>query len=208
MEGFEYSGMKCGIYTKQITDMLDIETQCKEIGLTPICIWSQHNKEHPLNDEQKEFLDYLIDTGEIKDPYNVMIFNKSMETGVNIKDDNVDLCIVNSTNPTEQIQSRGRFRKDLNLVVVKTTKEMLPPLTITLKEDKLNKWYTKEELKELCDSLNIKNSRSKLIGGRAFLQILDDSGYMVTKSRKRVNGIQQMYYMIEIKRRRKRIKKR
>ena len=36
MEGFEYLGMKCGIYTKQITDMLDIETQCREIGLTPI----------------------------------------------------------------------------------------------------------------------------------------------------------------------------
>ena len=131
-----------------------------------------------------------------------------METGVNVKDDNVDLCIVNSTNPTEQIQSRGRFRKDLNLVVVKTTKEMLPPLTITLKEDDLNKWYTKDELKELCDSLNIRNSRGKLIGGRAFLQILDDSGYMVTKSKKKVNDVREMYYMIEIKRRRKRIKKR
>ena len=120
----------------------------------------------------------------------------------------MDLCIVNSTNPTEQIQSRRRFRKDLNLVVVKTTKEMLPPLTITLKEDDLNKWYTKDELKELCDSLNIRNSRGKLIGGRAFLQILDDSGYMVTKSKKKVNDVREMYYMIEIKRRRKRIKKR
>ena len=207
MEGFEYSGMKCGIYTKQITDMLDIETQCKEIGLTPICIWSQHNKEYPLNDEQKEFLDYLINTGEIKDPYNVMIFNKSMETGVNVKDNNVDLCIVNSTNPTEQIQSRGRFRKDLNLVVVKTTKETLPPLIITLKEDELNKWHTKDELKELCDSLNIRNSRGKLIGIPSFMKILDDSYYTVTKSRKKIDGIQQMYYMINKKRGRKRINK-
>ena len=192
--------MKCGIYTKQITDMLDIETQCREIGLTPICIWSQHNKEYPLSDEQKEFLDYLIDTGEIKDPYNVMIFNKSMETGVNVKDDNVDLCIVNSTNPTEQIQSRGRFRKDLNLVLVKTTKEMLPPLTITLEEKDLNKWYTKEELKELCDSLNIRNSRGKLIGTTSFMKVLDDSYYVVTKSRKKVNGVRNMYYMISKKR--------
>ena len=66
---------------------------------------------------------------------------------------------------------------------------------------------TKEELKELCDSLNIRNSRGKLIGGRAFLQILDNSGYMVTKSKKKINDSREMYYMIEIKRKTKRIKR-
>ena len=84
---------------------------------------------------------------------------------------------------------------------------MLPPLTITLKEDDLNKWYTKEELKALCDSLKIKNSRGKLIGIPSFMKILDDSYYVVTKSRKTVNGTKQMYYMINKKRGRKRVNK-
>ena len=79
--------------------------------------------------------------------------------------------------------------------------------TITLEEKYLNKWYTNEEFEELCESLNIKNARSNLIGRRAFLQILDNSGYMVTKSKKKVNDSREMYYMIEIKRKTKRIKR-
>lgn len=80
-------------------------------------------------------------------------------------------------------------------------------ITITLEEKDLNKWYTNEEFEELYKSLNIKNARSKPIGRRAFLRILDNSGYMVTKSRKKIDGIQQMFYMINKKRGRKRIKK-
>ena len=63
------------------------------------------------------------------------------------------------------------------------------------------------EFEELCDSLNIKNARSNPIGRRAFLQILDNSGYMVTKSKKKINDSRKMYYMIEIKRKTKRIKR-
>ena len=73
-------------------------------------------------------------------------------------------------------------------------------MTITLKENELNKWYTKDELKELCDSLNIRNSRGKLIGITSFMKVLDDSYYTVTKSRKKVDGVRNMYYMINKKR--------
>ena len=59
---------------------------------------------------------------------------------------------------------------------------------------------TKEELKELCDSLNIRNSRGKLIGTTSFMKVLDDSYYVVTKSRKKVDGVRNMYYMINEKR--------
>ena len=57
-----------------------------------------------------------------------------------------------------------------------------------------------EELKELCDSLKIKNSRGKLIGITSFMKVLDDSYYTVTKSRKKVDGVRNMYYMINKKR--------
>ena len=123
MDGFKFGGMKAGIYTKQIKDMITIETMCRDLGLKPICIWSEHNK-NGWNDEQKDFMKYLFDTGKFKEPYNILIFNKAMETGINIKDDDVDLCIVNSINLTEQIQARGRFRKDINLVVVKLKKPL------------------------------------------------------------------------------------
>ena len=195
MDGFKFGGMKAGIYTKQIKDMITIENMCKDLGLKPICIWSEHNK-NGWNDEQKDFMKYLFDTGKFKDPYNILIFNKAMETGVNIKDDDVDLCIVNSINLTEQIQARGRFRKDINLVVVKTKELALPEMVITLDEKYLNRWMSKEEFETLMNSLNIKNAKRQSIGQRAFVKILKNSKYQLKTKRKRIKDSQITFYYI------------
>lgn len=195
MDGFKFGGMKAGIYTKQIKDMITIETMCRDLGLKPICIWSEHNK-NGWNDEQKDFMKYLFDTGKFKDPYNILIFNKAMETGINIKDDDVDLCIVNSINLTEQIQARGRFRKDINLVVVKTKELALPEIVITLDEKYLNKWMSKEEFEVLINSLNIKNAKRQPIGQRAFVKILKNSKYELKTKRKRIKDGKITYYYI------------
>ena len=195
MDGFKFGGMKAGIYTKQIKDMITIETMCRDLGLKPICIWSEHNK-NGWNDEQKDFMKYLFDTGKFKDPYNILIFNKAMETGINIKDDDVDLCIVNSINLTEQIQARGRFRKDINLVVVKTKELALPEIVITLDEKYLNRWMSKEEFEILINSLNIKNAKRQSIGQRAFVKILKNSKYQLKTKRKRIKDSQITFYYI------------
>ena len=195
MDGFKFGGMKAGIYTKQIKDMITIETMCRDLGLKPICIWSEHN-EIGWNDEQEDFMKYLFDTGKFKDPYNILIFNKAMETGINIKDDDVDLCIVNSINLTEQIQARGRFRKDINLVVVKTKELALPEMVITLDEKYLNRWMSKEEFEILINSLNIKNAKRQSIGQRAFVKILKNSKYQLKTKRKRIKDSKITFYYI------------
>lgn len=197
LDGFMYGDMKAGIYTRQITDMKSIEKMCIDLGLKPICVWSRNNEKYPLNEEQINFMDELLKTGKIKKPYNVFIFNKSSETGINITDENVDLCIVNSTNITEQIQSRGRFRKDLNLIVVKTKEKALPPITLTLDEKYLNKWIPIEEIQNLILELNIKNSKKELIGLRALSKILENSNYKTERKRKTVNKVKNTYYFIK-----------
>ena len=196
LDGFLYGGMKAGIYTKQINDMKRIETMCLDLGLNPICVWSRNNEKYPLNEEQISFMDELLTTGKIKEPYNVFIFNKSSETGINVTDENVDLCIVNSTNITEQIQARGRFRKDLNLIVVKTKENALPPMTITLDEKYLNKWIIVDEIQQIPKDLNIKNVNGKNINLNTFVKILEESHYKVIKKRKTVNKVKNTYYFI------------
>ncbi len=195
-EGFMFGGMKAGIYTRQIRDMQRIEKMCIDLGLTPICVWSRNNEKYPLNEEQIDFMDELLKTGKIKEPYNVFIFNKSSETGINITDENVDLCIVNSTNLTEQLQSRGRFRKDLNLIVVRTNKNALPPMTITLDEKYLDKWILVDDIKQIPKDLSIKNVNGKDISLSTFTKILEESHYVVQRKRKTVNKIRNTYYYI------------
>lgn len=199
LDGFLYGGMKAGIYTKQINDMKKIETMCLDLGLNPICVWSRNNEKYPLNEEQIDFMDNLLKTGIIKEPYNVFIFNKSSETGINIIDENVDLCIVNSINITEQIQARGRFRKDINLIVVKTKEKALPPTTITLDDEYLNKWIPVEDIQKLIEKLHLVNGKGKKIGLNPFVKILEESHYVVIKKRKTINKIKNTYYFIHRK---------
>ena len=199
LEAFRFGGLKAGIYTKQITDMKDIENMCIDLGLSPICIWSEKNKQYELNNEQKKFMQHLFKTGNIKDPYNIFIFNKATETGINITDENVDLCIVNSTNITEQIQSRGRFRKDINLIVVKTKSDTMPEMLITLDEKYIKRWLSKDDLYSIIESLDIKNSRSKRIGLRGFIKILENSKYKIDTKRKTINKNKLTYYYISNK---------
>lgn len=196
LDGFMYGGMKAGIYTRQITDMKRIENMCIDLGLKPICVWSRNNEKYPLNEEQINFMDELLKTGQMKEPYNIFIFNKSSETGINITDENVDLCIVNSINITEQIQARGRFRKDLNLIIVKTKERALPPMTITLDEKYLLKWIVVNEIQEIIKELNLVNEKGNKIGLSTFVKILEESHYKVIKKRKSINKIRDTYYFI------------
>ena len=112
---------------------------------------------------------------------------------------NVDLCIVNSINITEQIQARGRFRKDINLIVVKTKEKALPPTTITLDDEYLNKWIPVEDIQKLIEKLHLVNGKGKKIGLNPFVKILEESHYVVIKKRKTINKIKNTYYFIHRK---------
>lgn len=197
--GFKYAGLKCLIYTKQIGDMIRLENMCIELGLTPICIWSIHNGQYSMNEEQKKVRDHLLNECELLDPYNVLIINKSSETGINIKDDDMKLCVVNSTNLTEITQSRGRIRRDIDLLVVRTKRVSLPPMELNLEDKYLNKWIIKDDIYKLIDSYKIMNANGTLIGVRGFKDILEKSGYKVLSRRKTINGERGYYYMIHNK---------
>ena len=75
--------------------MKQFEARCLHLGLKPILIWSKSNKEKPLNEEQIKVLNHLISTGNLVDPYNVLIINQATESGIDITDEKVGLCICN-----------------------------------------------------------------------------------------------------------------
>lgn len=99
-------------------------------------------------------------------------------------------------NITEQIQSRGRFRKDLNLIIVKTKERALPPMTITLDEKYLLKWIPVNEVQKLIKELNLVNEKGGKIGLSTFVKILEESHYKVIKKRKSINKVRDTYYFI------------
>jgi hypothetical protein len=76
---------KIGIlYTTSITDIKKFVRITQEMGFNSIGIWSIHNTDHPMNDEQYALRNYIIEEEKILPQYNLVFINASFETGINI----------------------------------------------------------------------------------------------------------------------------
>lgn len=195
-QAFEYSNLKCLIFTREISVMKNLEKMCVEKNLKPICIWSRKNEHYEMSKEQLDVRDHLIKTGELLAPYNVLIMNRALETGINIYDKNMNLAIINTTNLTQQIQVRGRIRHDIDLLIVRTNDQKLPDLKIYLDEKYLNKELTKDEVEAIIVELNIKNVRNQFITVKKFKDLLNNQQYQMKSKRKTVNNKKETYYII------------
>jgi len=198
-QSFEYANLKCLIFTREISAMKSLEKMCKDRNLRPICIWSRNNKDMEMNLEQLKVRDYLLKNGSLPEPYNVLIINRALETGVNITDKDMNLAIVNTTNLTQQIQVRGRIRHDIDLLVVRTKEQKLPDVKVELDEKYLNVELTKDEVSEIIISMQLKNKKNKFVTVTKFREILEKYKYKVEIKRKTVNYIKTTYYIISEK---------
>lgn len=185
-DGFDYMGDKALIFTTRIKEMKLIETDLINIGLNPICIWSEHNEDLSLSDEQLRVRSYLLQTGELLEPYNVLIINRAMETGVNITDKSFRYCVVNSTNVTQQIQARGRLRFDIELLALLKDGDGLTEITVTVPDEYLDIDLTKEDKDRLVEYFNIKDNKSRIIKWTRLKKIIESSGYKVTDKQIRI----------------------
>lgn len=195
-QSFEYANMKCLIYTNKIDDMKFVEEMCIDRKLKPICIWSIHNAKNCMTIEQIEVREHLIKTGELKEPYNVLIINRATETGVNIYDEDMQLVVVNTTNITQQVQARGRVRHDVDLLVVKT-KDKNKVSTVTIKDELLDKWLLKSDLNSVIKEYKLKDDRGRYITVNKLNDFLLNSKYRINKTRKTINNKKNTYYKIE-----------
>ena len=199
-EAFMYNNWKCLIYTPKVTDMHKIEEIVIEKGLNPILIWSTSRTEEPMNNEQLITNAQLIETGYLREPYNVLIINRATETGVNIYDEDMNLVIVNTVNVTQQIQVRGRVRHDIDLIVLKDKDMTKVAKTTIIPPELLDVQLSKQTLEQFIKDYGLKDTKKKeFITVNKFLSLIKDE-YEVTKKKIRIDGKQVMSYKIQLKR--------
>lgn len=199
-EAFMYNNWKCLIYTPKVTDMHKIEQIVIDKGLNPILLWSTSRTEEPMNNEQLITNAQLIETGYLKEPYNVLIINRATETGVNIYDEDMNLVIVNTVNVTQQIQVRGRVRHDIDLIVLKDKDMTKVAKTIIIPPELLDVQLSKQSLEQFIKDYGLKDTnKEKFITVNKFLSLIKEE-YEVTKKKIRIDGKQVMSYKIQLKR--------
>ena len=176
------------IYTTSVENMMEIERLLTNDYLKPICVWSIKNKNHYMNEEQLRVRDHMLTKGELLHPYNVLIINRSTETGVNITDEKMMYCIINTTNITQQIQARGRIRHDIIELRLKSNDSNYKRMKVILSDEWLNKPLTKEDKDGLAKHLNIYNEYGRLVKWTTIKEILESNSYIVIDKQIRSNG--------------------
>ena len=195
-EGFEF-GMKCLIYTQKISAMEYIKEVCEKLNLKPISIWSINNSINHMSDEQMKVRNYLLENGELMSPYNVLIINRAMETGVNIYDKDMQLAIINTNDLTQQTQARGRIRHDIDLLVLRNKDMRKSDGSVKIKEEYLDKWLLKEEIEQIILENLLRNDRGKLYSIGKFKEKLEnDTIYQLETKRKTIEGKKITHYKI------------
>lgn len=173
-------GYKGLIFTKLISTMKSLEEMLIEEGFTPLVLWSINNKDNPMTVEQLEARNELMRTEKIPKPYNFLIINGAMREGWNLKDNKVQLAIMNTSSETDQIQARGRIRSNIAKLVIKVETELdTTSRKIEVKDKFLDRPLDKEDKEDLCIDLNIIDDKGILAKWRKVKSLLINNDYVV-----------------------------
>lgn len=165
-------------YFSRIHQMIEFEQEAKQMGFSPVSIWSINNKDHPMNDEQLETRRSILESWTIPPQYDLLIINSSSETSLKIKS-KVDYVIVHSSNPDTQVQVRGRINSDLMTLYlpVEGVSEIVVP------SEYLGKRLFQGDKRALAEALNLRNTNNRPYRWPTVKNLLIESDCSVIEAR-------------------------
>jgi len=110
------------IYTNTVTICEKYKKMLKSYGYNVEWLCSVNNKivnektgesKSRMNKKQLKIKDDLVDTGMLPNDLDILIVNGAYETGWNLRDDRVQMVIVDSLDYDTQIQARNRVRHNI-----------------------------------------------------------------------------------------------
>lgn len=181
-------GRKGLAFTRRISSQVNIEKIANESGYKPITLWSINNQDNKMSKEQLYVRDYILETGNIPDPYNLIIINSAMVEGWSLTDDYVDFAILDTLDETEQIQALGRIRKDIDFLILKVKGDDVRLNSIEIDKNYLDIYLTPEDKETLSKELNVINNRGIRVKWPTIKNLAKDSGYVVKDEIKTIDG--------------------
>lgn len=165
----------------------------RERGFKAIEIHSPNNIDKPLDEEQRRVYDFINVTHMVPEPYDFVVVNAALKSGITIEDRRFNKIIVNSIMPQDRIQApRQVFPYQMHLRV----------WTPEVPREYLNKWLTVPQCRELAELMavtdldKVNKNTTRILTWNKLKDVLPRVGYTVTSQRKRLDGKQQICYYI------------
>lgn len=196
IESYKYYGYKVFAFTPKIKEQKKIEEIAISEGFTPITLWST-NSELEMSLEQLRVRTHILRSGNIPEPYNMLIVNGAMQEGWNLLDDKMRLAILDTTNVTEHIQALGRIRSDVDILLCKTKEELLNQ-SLEIPIECLNIPLTFEEKTALYIRMNIIGENGLVLKWPSLRSKLEKNGYIFEDKTLVIDGKRQRTTTITI----------
>lgn len=111
-------GKRIFIYEKKINDMKNLSDKFEEQGFKTLMIWSDSNTKHKMTSKQEKDINTLLKDEYAPEEYDIVIINDATTTGINIKNEDYQICIINSVDKVIREQGRARLRHDIDLLIL------------------------------------------------------------------------------------------
>lgn len=202
-EWVDYNKAKGLAFARRIDTQEKIADIARGEGYIPIVLWSVNNEDKELSEEQKIVRDFILKTGNIPEPYNLLIINGSMQEGWNLFDENVEFAILDTLDETERVQALGRIRKDIDFLLLKSDNKQKTANSnhevLVVDEKYLGVELDKQGREEVAKSLDVFNDRGIQLKWAAVKSNIIKSGYSVEDKLKLINGKRKSVSIITLK---------
>lgn len=149
-------------YFTTIKELIKAKQILLECGRKAEALWSL-NASESLSKEAKTTRDYILREHKLPEDVQDLLINGAYETGISIKDNNVQEVYIHTSNPDTRIQARNRLRQNIQVVgyynknLKKSRaryKTHITTPTITIPNNYLNKNLTVDDKNKLIEEIN------------------------------------------------------
>lgn len=169
-------------------------------GHNTASFWSLKNEDHPMTQRQIDVREHIVNYHMIQSDVDILLINAACQTGVNIKNDDIDFMIVHSSNQNVITQVRGRLRDDLHTLYTYDIACLDFPNPVPI--EYLNVPLTKEKTEAVCAEVRLmKPRKNEHYQWGKTKDYLNENGYKVYKKSVGHGGVSKYWFIekLEIK---------
>lgn len=200
-ESFEYFGYKIFAFCKTLESQKRLKRICEEEGFTVQRYWSKNNETTEMSPQQIEECDKMLQEERLPDAYDVVIINSALQEGWDLKDERVKLAIINTTNETESVQSIGRIRNDLDILIYRAKgKEKTEVQSyINFPAELIGQPLDTDMQKKLRKDFGILTKKGEPVGWLTIVESLENQGFTIVKKQMIIENVRKRVYIVHAK---------
>lgn len=181
------------IYTQKVETEKEYAKILNDKGIKTRILFSPNNKKDTFTTDDKELREYILKEKRLPQDLQCLIINASYECGWNLKDENINIVLVDSTDETTQKQARSRVRHDIKTLYIKSNNCNFLIDDYNIKFSVLTKYLNKDLTKGLKEELMnvygrkiIRSTENRIyfdLSWTQFIEQLEFSGYEVINNK-------------------------